>query len=195
MSDQLIFGEFVEVKEGEIKGRLALSFYSNILNINELWENSSLSAGFLSTFWGNFFPKTDSKFGRTRKEMQEEIRYISGELLGNAVKFSYEPGFMAEICLYLHEQELRFYVRNSINPDHVKTFQLRIHEILTGNTNQLFLEQMEKTVDSGDESGIGLLTLINDYGVKLAWKFEKNPLGFNVVTTLARLPITWNKMQ
>ncbi|MBF0201371.1 MAG: ATP-binding protein [Desulfamplus sp.] len=193
MSCDLTFGDFIELEEGEIKGRLALNFYSDVLNIDELWENSSLSANFLSTFWGNFFPKKDLKSGRTRKELQEEIRYICGELLGNAVKFSYEPDCMAEICLYLHEQELRFYVKNSVNPDNIQELQNLINKILTEDTNELFLEQMEKNADSGDESGVGLLTLINDYGVTLAWKFHTNESGFHMVTTLARLPITWDK--
>ncbi|MCP4350025.1 MAG: ATP-binding protein [Desulfobacterales bacterium] len=189
-----IFGDYIGPDEGEIKGRLTLSFQSDTLDMDDLWENSSLSAKFLSTFWGNFFPKRDPESARTRREMQDEILYISVELLGNAVKFTNEPDFMAEICLYLHENELRFYVSNSVNPDDLEKFQAFIKRILTEDTSEIFLEQMEKSVsDDCNESGVGYLTLINDYGINLAWKFEGNESGTQIVTTLARLPVVRKK--
>lgn len=186
----VIFGDFTDTNDGEIRGRLALSFQSQTLNLDELWESSSLSAKFLSTFWGKFFPKSDPESGRIRKDVEDEILYISGELLGNAVKFSFEPSFLAEICLYLHESELRFYVTNSINPNNIEQFQNFIKRVLSEDASELFLEQMEKSVaEESHDSGVGFLTLMNDYGVSLAWKFEEKLSGLNTVTTLARLPI------
>jgi hypothetical protein len=164
-----IFGNFVEVNEGDMKGRLSLNFQAMTLNIDELWEGSSLSAKFLSTFWGKFFPDHCNIAPHIRKQVEDEVHYISGELLGNAVKFSFEPEYMIEICLYLCEKELRFYVTNSLNPEGEDKFQAFITRILTEDTSALFLEQLEKSASGeSDESGVGFLTMINDYGIMLS---------------------------
>ncbi len=185
-----VFGDFIEMDEGDMKGRLSLSFQAMTLNIDELWEGSSLSAKFLSTFWGKFFPDHCSISPHIRKQVEDEVHYISGELLGNAVKFSYEPEYMIEICLYLCEKELRFYVTNSVHPDSEGNFQMFITKILSEDTSVLFLEQLEKSASGeSNESGVGFLTMINDYGVMLSWKFGENARGIKTVTTLARLPI------
>jgi len=186
----ITFGEFIEPGTGKIEGHLSLSFHSQTLNMDELWESSSLSAKFLSTFWGKFLPISDPASVPLRKQIQDEVHYISGELLGNAVKFSYDPEFLIEICLYLHENELRFYVSNSVIPENLDNFQNFVKRLLSEDPAAYFLEQMEKSAAEGStESGVGFLTLINDYGVNLSWKFEEKASGVNIVTTLARVPV------
>ncbi|MGE0087351.1 MAG: hypothetical protein AB7S75_23335 [Desulfococcaceae bacterium] len=186
----ITFGEFIEEGTGKIEGHLSLSFHSNKLNMDELWESSSLSAKFLSTFWGKFLPISDPASVPLRKQIQDEVHYISGELLGNAVKFSYDPEFLIEICLYLHENELRFYVSNTVIPENLDKFKNIIKRLLSEDPAAYFLEQMEKSAAEGStESGVGFLTLINDYGVNLSWKFEEKASGVNIVTTLARVPV------
>lgn len=186
----VIFGKYVEPGEGEIEGHLSLSFHSNTLNMDELWESSSLSAKFLSTFWGKFLPVSEATSGQLRKKIQDEVHYIAGELLGNAVKFSYDPEFLIEICVYLHENELRIYVKNSVKPEDLIKFQNVINRLLSEDPTAYFLEQIEKSAShDSTESGVGFLTLINDYGVNLSWKFEEKISGVQIVTTLARIPI------
>ncbi len=193
MADYCIeLGDFVEANEGRVKGRLVLSFQSECLNLDSLWQHSTTLAHFLSVFWGGFLPSAHMGIERTRKQVQGEIMYVAGELLGNAIKFSNQTDFLAEICLYLHDEELRFYVQNSVDPDDIAEFQNFIRALLTQDTSALFLEQIEKSTEHASrESGVGLLTLINDYEVDLAWKFEKSESGADIVTTLARMPISW----
>ncbi len=192
MEDNCIkFGNFVETSEGCSLGRLALSVQSDLLNLDALWENSTTLTRFLSVFWGGFLPR-HAKQALSRKQIEGEIMYVVGELLSNAIKFTNQTDFLAEICLYLHDKELRFYVQNSVDPKGIISFQRFIQRLLTENTSELFLEQIEKsTKENSEESGIGLLTLINDYDVDLAWKFEKNDAGGDIVTSLARMPISW----
>lgn len=187
----IIFGNFVEMREGDMKGRLSLSFQAMTLNIDELWEGSALSARFLSTFWGKFLPDNSRIPPHVRKRVQDEVHYISGELMGNAVKFSFQPEYLIEICLYLYENELRVYVTNSLDPDDEDKFREVIRRILTEDPMELFLEQIEKSAnEDNNESGVGFLTMIVNYGVNLSWKFEEKSPGIKSVTTLAQLPIT-----
>ena len=49
------FGDFCEISDNE-REYMVMNFSSVTLDINDLWENSALSAKFLSGFWGKFFP-------------------------------------------------------------------------------------------------------------------------------------------
>jgi hypothetical protein len=56
----------------------------------------------------------------------------------------------------------------------------------------LFIKQLESSGEGrGSGSGLGYLTMINDYGAELAWKFEPYEGDSRVkkVTTLVKLPI------
>jgi hypothetical protein len=184
------FGDYTESGKDTVKGRLLLGFQSATLNLDELWESSALSAKYLSTFWGNFFPE-DHSGKKLRKNVTDKVLYACGELLGNAVKFNYHPEYLIDICLFLHHDELRIYVSNSVRQDDVKKFEALVRRIVTEDTNMLFLEQMERNAaeEGSGQSGIGILTMINDYGLKLSWKFSTDESGVVTVTTLARLPI------
>ncbi len=192
MSDHLkMFGKYVEMEEN-VNEYMVISFSATTLAIDELWDSSALSAKFLSGFWGRFFPKGDKDAKQIRSEMEDTVRYISAELLGNAVKFSFQPEFVIRIGLYMINGELRFYVTNSVNPDKLDEFQDFIQTILTEDLNELYLHQMEKNAEEDStESRMGFLTLILDYEALIAWKFEKDK-DTHVVTTMVCLPIVRN---
>jgi hypothetical protein len=81
-------------------------------------------------------------------------------------------------------------VTNSIDPIQVEGFQKFIQRILNEDTKRLFLEQVEKTAaEQSAESRVGYLTMINDYDVGLAWKFEEAESGIVIVTVMARLSV------
>ena len=66
------------------------------------------------------------------------------------------------------------YAKNSIYSEKVKKYQAFINLLLTEDANELYVQQIE-TASAEEESkasGLGLLTLINDYSAKLGWKFE-----------------------
>ncbi|MGH6635938.1 MAG: ATP-binding protein, partial [Gammaproteobacteria bacterium] len=74
----------------------------------------------------------------------------------------------------------------------IEGFQAVIQRLLSEDTNDLYMEALEK--NEGEEnagSGLGYLTMINDYGARLGWKFEPCPDDPQVtkVTTLVQLPI------
>ncbi|QTA80769.1 Uncharacterized protein dnl_30820 [Desulfonema limicola] len=192
MSDNVkIFGDYVELDN--VKEYMVISFSANTLAIDELWDSSALSARFLSGFWGNFFPKTGLQAGNIRNDVKDSVRYIAAELLGNAVKFSFLPEFIIKIGLYMINGELRFYVTNSVAPNHIDEFQDFIQTIMSHDPNDLYLQQMEKNAEQGNmESRMGFLTMILDYESLIAWKFGKDD-GIDTVTTLVRLPIVRKK--
>ncbi len=183
-----IFGDFIE--SGNSKEFLIISFSPSNIPFHERWRNNGISADFLADYWGTFFPVHDSSSGHA--EMKDAVSYIANELLENAVKFSYEASeYPMSICLYLSDDNLYFYVTNSVNPEGIEKFQNLIRELLTEDTDELYIRKIESNVDDDTDSGLGFLTIVNDYEAKMAWKFEtvqQEPETI-AVTTMVRLPI------
>lgn len=186
-----IFGCFVE--EDQTSEYLILSFSSSHLSVQEQWRNNSLSADFLANYWGTFFLVGESPTP-LHAEVKDAVSYIANELLENAVKFHYKAANIPlKIAIYLGEHALQFYMTNSIDPATVASFQRYIQQLLTEDLGELFIQQLERNADDtdGEESHLGLLTILNDYQATVAWKFERLPeeLTTMLVTTMVELPI------
>lgn len=188
-----IFGDFIEM--GNSQEFLVISFSPNTLPIQERWRNNSLSADFLADYWGTFFPVHDGSSQHQRAEVRDAVSYIANELLENSIKFNH-PGYESPISIYLYlsDNTLRFYVRNSVAPRTVTRFQDFIRKLLTEDPDELYIQQLENNADGENDdniSGLGFLTMLNDYNCRLAWKFETDPEDPNIITviTMVRLPI------
>lgn len=187
-----IFGPFVE-QTGEMEF-LVMNFSPNSLSIQERWRNNGLSADFLADYWGTFFPADDPLSVKRREEIKAGVAYIANELLENAMKFSH-PGAQCSIGLglYLKDHSLRFYGSNAVSPDRMERFKGLIQELLVGDPQEMFLEQMEKNAadESGRVSNLGYLTILNDYDTSVAWRFsplEEDP-AITMVTTMIEMRV------
>jgi len=186
-----LFGNFVDM--GDSQEFLIISFSSAKTPIQERWRHNSISADFLANYWGTFFP-AHSTAPNQHAEVKDAVNFIANELLENAIKFNYYPsGFSMSISLYLSHEALRFYVTNSIAQDNLLIFQNVIHELLAENPQELYIRRLERNADeeSGKDSGLGFLTMLNDYNARLAWRFEtvQTRPEVTLVTTMVQLPI------
>ncbi len=185
----LTYGDFLE--QEDCPEYLIVSFSSSFRPTGELWRANSLSADFLADYWGTFFPAHEG--ASEPSEVKDAVSFIANELLENALKCSFKKvNLPVRVGLYLSETELKFYVTNSIAPDKIAPFQRFINQIMTVNTGELYFRQLEK--NAGDEmdgySGLGFLTMMNDYNAGLAWKFDKEGKdSVDVVTTMVRIEI------
>jgi hypothetical protein len=180
---QEIYGDFVEQESGD--EYLLIHFSPTSMPLQQRWRNSGLSADFLAEYWSTFFPAHDVPSQKRQREIKGAINYIANELLENVMKFSYQPAdYPVNLGLYLYEGEFRFYTSNALDPQSVGDFQARIQALLTEDTQTLYLEQLEK--NAADErntgSGLGLLTMVNDYGARVAWKFEMLSQNPEIIT-------------
>jgi hypothetical protein len=84
-------------------------------------------------------------------------------------------------------------VTNCVNPSQLNGFEYFIQEILSEDPDDLYLRQLEKNAaeENESDSGLGFLTMINDYDAKLAWKFEtvQQVPQLVSVTTMVQLTI------
>ncbi|MFO7140254.1 ATP-binding protein [Arthrospira sp. PCC 8006] len=125
-------------------------------------------------------------------EVKSAVSFVANELLENAMKFSDESStYPIKIQLFLQHDNLSFFVANTINKDAVSSFQDYIQELLSSDPQEMYIHQVEKNVENDTESGLGYLTMVNDYMAKLGWKFEtlEQETSQTIVTTMVQLTI------
>lgn len=186
-----ILGDFVEE---EVQSEYLLFHFSpTTVPIQQRWRNNGLSADFLAEYWSTFFPEYDILSSDYQREIKGAINFIANELLENTMKFNYLPAnYPIKLELFLHHDEFRFYASNAVAPSAVAPFQAYIQVLLAGDPQTLYLEQLQRpAADENNSSRIGLLTMLNDYSARMAWKFETfvENAGVVVVTTMVELPL------
>ena len=187
------FGDFIE-QEGGSGEYLKIGFHPTSIPLQQRWRNNGLSADFLAGYLSTFFPGEDHESTERQTEIKDAISYIANELLENAMKFSNASSHQTvSIEMFLTAEEISLYSINGIDPVKIEAFQQFIKRLLTEDRDALYLEQIERNAedDSDGSSGLGFLTILNDYGAIMAWKFaDGDKVGDDVtVTTLVRLAV------
>ncbi len=188
-----IFGDFHE-EQDESKEFLMIGFSPGSTSLQQRWRNNGLSADFLADYMITFFPsdENDPSTLEREEELKGAVAYIANELLENAMKFN-DFSFESHVSLQVHlyTDHLTLMVSNNLPIENVLGFKSFIHELLNTPSDELYIRQIERADDdeSGTTSGLGLLTMIDDYNAKLGWKFEtiqQHP-EIIVVTTMVQL--------
>ncbi|MBO3458716.1 DUF6272 family protein [Aetokthonos hydrillicola Thurmond2011] len=191
-----IFGNFIDNFPQEYDS-LEISFNFGSRLIQKRWKNNRLSAYFVADYLSNILPiDEDETQDNSRIEASKStVTYIANELLENAMKFSEDN--QVKFGIHFLEDGETFtaviFTKNAITAQKAEKFQDFIKELLCADTHELYIQQIEKTAEDGDSeaSGLGLLTIINDYSAKLGWEFDSDlsNLGMLTVTTMAQVII------
>jgi hypothetical protein len=186
-----IFGDFLEdlPKQTEF---LVLGFSPTSLSIQQRWRNNGLSADFLADYMMTFFPGEPSSKGISKQvEIKGTVSYIANELLENAMKYSDgNSNQPISLSLYLLNDKLIFLSTNSVVIDMLEKFQAFLAELTTCDPYELYIQKLENSAEDG-QSGLGYLTLLNDYNASLGWKFKEMQVEPQIVTvtTMVQLPV------
>ena len=196
-----IFGEFIQQFPPE-KDSLELTFTPTSVPLKKRWRNNRLSAHFIADYFTTFLPLDDA-VNEHQKQIQESkcaVLYIANELLENAMKYNCEQAD-AQIQFGIHflNQENLIAVIFTTNVINIEN-QHKLTHFITKLSNQdaetLYIEQLEKSAlnENGEEcSGLGILTMINDYNASLGWKFEtlqrSDKNHFAIVTTMVQIEV------
>lgn len=148
----------------------------------------------MADYFATFFPGKEET--TTEADLQAEVKsavsFIGNELLENAMKFTDETlDYPISLTLQMHSDKLVFIAKNSVNYQGVDKFQAFVKELATSDIDELYIRHFEQgdSVKNSQVSGLGLLTMINDYQAKLGWKFEaiENESEAVSVTTMVQL--------
>lgn len=185
------FGQFEESFSSN--EYLLIGFSPSSIPLKQRWRNNGLSADFLADYLATFFParETDEDALTRQAEIRGAVSYVANELLENAMKFNDDAsGYPVNIQLQLHNDHILFHVTNSVITVNLPKFQTFIQQILYNDPQELYLNRLEETGEQ-NTSQVGLLTMINDYGAELGWKFvtvQQDP-EIVVVTTMVKLAV------
>ena len=190
-----IFGDFLQDLPPS-QEYLILSFSPGSMPLQKRWRNNCLSANFLADYLSTFFLDTNFLNKNTNKdlEVKSAISYIANELLENAMKYSNK---MSEVPISIQVQlnlnRIVFQITNSLEDQNFKKFQQYIQNSLNSDPNQLYLDILEQNAleKDRDNSGLGFLTIVNDYDAKIGWKFEaiSQESSEMSVTTMVQLQV------
>ena len=188
------FGDFIE--QSPSAEYLIIGFSPSSIPLKQRWRNNGLSADFLADYLTTFFPgnEDDPSTIDRQAEIKSAVSYIANELLENAMKFNDEASdYPIDIKLQLLSDGVIFSVANSISRSSIGKFQAYIEQLLTCDPSELYIQQLEKNAadESCSASGLGLLTMLNDYTAKLGWKFKTVQTDPEIiaVTTMVQLRV------
>ena len=193
-----IFGDFVESFPPE-QDSLELTFTPSSLPIKKRWRSNRLSANFMADYFSNFLPvdEEDPAHKRRIKESKAAVNYVANELLENALKFNNQStNFKIKFGIYFIEEAdvtAVLFATNIVSAEGLDKFQSFIQELLSSDPQELYVQQIERSAEEENSgaSGLGFLTMLNDYSAKLGWKFEivqKDPKMI-AVTTMVLVPV------
>ena len=191
-----IFGEFIDQFPPD-RDSLELTFTPSSRPIKQRWRNNRLSAHFVADYLSSFLPvdEQDASSEKRIKQSKGAVSYVANELLENAIKFtddtsSYKVRFGIHFIEDIDVIAVIF-ATNYAKSETANKLHEFIKELLSSDDpNELYLQQLEKNAETDSEtSGLGLLTMINDYSAKIGWRFETIPdsLGTILVTTVAQI--------
>lgn len=132
------------------------------------WHHCSTTSEFL----GEFFALRRKASIDDYNEIRHSIGYLVNELLENAIKFRAPGDILIESSLEGGRFELK--VTNLIDMQIATRFNALLVELTSRNPGDLLIERIEANAAdaSSSGSGLGLLTLMSDYGARLGWTFH-----------------------
>lgn len=190
-----VFGDFRE-ELAKNEHFLVISFSPTSIPLQQRWRNNGLSADFVADYLGSFFPvsEDDPQTIYRQKELKGAVSYIANELLENAMKYHDETSNNSiQFGIYLLSNAIVLFCHNYISNLQEPQFLKIIDNLTSRDAGELYIEQLEKLAEDEDNrtSGLGLITIMNDYQAKLGWKLEKavDNIDMIKVTTMAQLLI------
>jgi hypothetical protein len=166
-------------------------FFSNRMCLAEgpielNWHHCSVTSDFIGEFYALRCRATDMDYNEAR----HSIGYLVNELLENVVKFRAPGDIVIESSLDGHCFEIK--ITNLIDEATSDRFQPLLAELTSRDPGELLIERIEANAENAlsNGSGLGLLTLMNDYGARLGWRFNPASEGKSVqLETFAALDL------
>lgn len=193
-----VLGDFIEQFPPE-QDSLELTFTPSSRPIKKRWRNNRLSAHFVADYFTNFLPidEDEPNHKQRLKESKNAVTYVANELLENAMKFHDEQSKnKVKFGIQFLEEEddvtAVIFATNNVKSEGIHKLKAFIEELLSSDPNDLYISQVEKSAEEDSEaSGLGLLTMINDYSAKIGWKLEtvQGEFPTTIVTTMAQVKV------
>lgn len=186
-SEARVLGQYVDEP-----GTKPLSHSLLVVNSKEMmrnWRTVSLSSDFFAKYYSYYFPyKEKAKEWISRDAAENSISFVLNELIENTAKYSNTENQAVSIRVMLLKDDIVFSISNFVTASIAEAFVKLAREILESNPEELYIMRLEKNTQAEEAgSGLGYLTLINDYGIALGFRFETVGPDVVQVTVQARM--------
>jgi hypothetical protein len=180
-------GKYQEKPAEPVASETSLQLSSS--DLLQHWRRVSLSSDFLAKYYSFYFPYREKAKGRISREAAENsVSFVLNELIENTAKYSNTADTGVQVRVLLLERTIQLEVSNYVSEKLAAEFQDSMREVLGGNTEQLYLSKLEANLqEARSDSGLGFLTLINDYQVELGFKFENTGTDIRRITVQASM--------
>ncbi|ELS01562.1 hypothetical protein Xen7305DRAFT_00012660 [Xenococcus sp. PCC 7305] len=196
-----LFGEFFDVLP-YVRDSLEIIFSPTAHCVRKRWSINRISAQFIADYFSAFLPIDENETDGDRRieEAKSSVIYLSNELLENAMKFHFlESNMKVKFAIYILENSsnesseitITLHTTNSLSIEAQEKFQIFLVNLLACDPEELYVSQVEQTLEQEDteSSGLGYLTMINDYSAKLGWKFETVSVRPQILTVTTMVQI------
>ena len=150
------------------------------------WRHCATTSDFIADLFALRFQSSRNDY----MEVRNSIGYLVNELIENAVKFR-APGEIV-IEASMDSECFKLKVSNDVDNENTSEFQSLLADITVGDPKDLLIQRIEANAANPDvaRSGLGLLTLMSDYGARLAWIFSPADESDRIyLETYASIPI------
>lgn len=163
--DNTCFGLYTNSpNEEDPNADLSLDFVVPLELISH-WKKCSLVADFFANYQSYNF--------ENQQKAMSVLSTIINELLENAIKFTADQNKLVSISLRRYDDNISIETVNLATKANATTLQKFIQTLETNNIEDLFFQQLEKAALSDeDSSGVGLISIIKDYGADVGIKIE-----------------------
>ena len=151
------------------------------------WRHCATTSDFIADLFALRFRSSRNDY----IEVRHSIGYLVNELIENAVKFR-APGEIV-IEASMDSECFKLKVSNDVDGENASEFQSLLADITVGDPRDLLIQRIEANAANPDVSGsgVGLLTLMSDYGARLAWIFSSADESDRIcLETYASIPIS-----
>ncbi|HRP69482.1 MAG TPA: histidine kinase [Turneriella sp.] len=185
MAKEVILGEFNKIAD-TMPAESQAKFEFHPIDLMTHWKRCGLLADFIGAFYSFGNPPRIDK----DENMLMNLSTVVNELIENAAKFSRQRAPVS-IQLKHYSSILQIEVTNQTVHTVAQNFQKIANKLLSENIEELYFKSLEERDENDNKtSGIGLMMILKDYPVQMAFRFKELEDGKHTeITTKAYISV------
>lgn len=179
MGNTVVLGDFEKIPD-IVPAESSASMVFHPIDLLTHWKRCGILADFIASFYSFTSP------GKQDDRVLYNLSTVINELIENAAKFS-RPRSQVGMNLRHYSNLLLIEVTNEVHAQHSENFRKFASNLLEADIEELYFRKLEEKQESDTQSGIGLMMILKDYPVTLAFRFQSIDDNFTKITVRAHI--------
>ncbi|MCB1200982.1 MAG: histidine kinase [Leptospiraceae bacterium] len=169
MAKEEILGEYNKIPD-TIPAESVVKIEFHPIDLVTHWKRCGLMADFIGSFYSYSSP------GKKDERILYNLSTVINELIENAAKFSKQRSPVL-LTLKHYSNLLQVQVTNHVTTHVSENFKKLANTLLNSDLEELYFKKLEEKDENDTQSGIGLMMILKDYPVSMAFKFQDHEDG------------------